>query len=182
VHPTYHPCRNLWGVARVRPFLHLTPYSSPDHIIICARQLLIEPLPQYQRRSHHFTTFTELSTANPMSSFPSLSSDDVEGLVTDGGLKRCAYITLLTRDSYVPGVVALIKSLRLVASQYPLVVMYTADTLSVQAVTKLRCEGCVMRQTERFIPGMLACNLIAYILHFHNHLTDNRQCSHLIPV
>ncbi|KAL4442954.1 hypothetical protein ABPG77_008445 [Micractinium sp. CCAP 211/92] len=66
---------------------------------------------------------------------------------------RFAYATLLTRDGYLPGVQALARSLRGVGSRHPLLVIYTADTLSSAAVAALEAEpGCEPLAVERYVP------------------------------
>jgi hypothetical protein len=39
--------------------------------------------------------------------------------------RKAAYVTLLTRDSYLPGALTLHYTLKLVQSQYPLVILFT---------------------------------------------------------
>lgn len=66
-----------------------------------------------------------------------------------------AYVTLLTRDSYLPGVQCLARSLRRVGAQYPLVVMVT-NTLSEGGVEVLKQEGCAVHVVPRLGPGATA--------------------------
>ncbi|PRW56181.1 glycosyl transferase [Chlorella sorokiniana] len=66
---------------------------------------------------------------------------------------RFAFVTLLTRDSYLPGVQALARSLAAVQTAHPLLVMYTADTLSPSAVAALQQEPvCRPLAVERYSP------------------------------
>lgn len=60
--------------------------------------------------------------------------------MTKGVAKSCAYVTLITRASYLAGVVILAHTLRKHGSQYPLVVLYT-PTLSDNALQALRLEA-----------------------------------------
>ncbi|GAB4820707.1 hypothetical protein N2152v2_007753 [Parachlorella kessleri] len=69
---------------------------------------------------------------------------------TEGG-KKFAYVTLLTKDNYLPGVQALLRSVRLVGGSYPFIVLYTKG-VSQSAVDALRQEGCVMQFAEQFQP------------------------------
>jgi hypothetical protein len=70
---------------------------------------------------------------------------------------RFAYITLLTRDSYLMGVQALSRSLAAVKARHPLLVMYTPATLSQSAVDALRAEPCQLLPVDRYVPaGALA--------------------------
>ena len=65
---------------------------------------------------------------------------------------KVAYVTLITRDSYLPGVLALRRSLLTTNCRHPLLVMYAPDTLSAEATAVLSGEGCVMRPVRRFAP------------------------------
>lgn len=62
-----------------------------------------------------------------------------------------AWIVLLTRPSYLPGVVLLAHSLRLVHSQYPLVVAVT-PSLPAYAVDVLFDSGCRVKYIEPIRP------------------------------
>lgn len=66
---------------------------------------------------------------------------------------RYAYVTLLTKDAYLPGVQALHRSLRLVGARHPIIVLYTAG-VGDAALGALREdeEGGVLllRYTEQF--------------------------------
>ncbi|KAK9771771.1 hypothetical protein SCAR479_11559 [Seiridium cardinale] len=76
-------------------------------------------------------------------------------MTTDDGLKRCAYATLITRASYLAGVVILAHTLRQHGSQYPLVVLYT-PSLSEDALHALRLEAdesnIILRKSELLLP------------------------------
>lgn len=59
----------------------------------------------------------------------------------------------LRRDTYLPGVQALARSLAAVQAAHPLLVMYTADTLSCSAVAALQQEpGCQPLAVQRYSP------------------------------
>ncbi|GAB4820789.1 hypothetical protein N2152v2_007835 [Parachlorella kessleri] len=66
---------------------------------------------------------------------------------------KFAYVTLLTRDSYLLGAQCLARSLRAAGSRFPLVVLYTPDTLSSSACGILRQEGCQLLPVERYHPA-----------------------------
>ncbi|KHD06511.1 hypothetical protein PN36_08250 [Candidatus Thiomargarita nelsonii] len=51
-----------------------------------------------------------------------------------------AYITLVTNDNYIPGVIALAKSLRYVNATRSLIVCYTASVTQIQAISNLGIE------------------------------------------
>ena len=57
-------------------------------------------------------------------------------------MNKNAYVTLVCGDSYVPGALALAKSLRNVNSQAPLVVMYRDNGLDL---SDLESEGCLLQ-------------------------------------
>lgn len=56
-------------------------------------------------------------------------------------MSKRAYVTLITRSSYLPGVVILAHTLRKHHSPYPLVVFYTVPTLDESAVEALGIES-----------------------------------------
>jgi inositol 3-alpha-galactosyltransferase len=60
--------------------------------------------------------------------------------MASGAVKKYAYATLITRASYLAGVVILAHTLRKHGSQYPLIVLYT-PTLSENALQALRLES-----------------------------------------
>ena len=51
-----------------------------------------------------------------------------------------AYITLVTNDKYIPGVIALAKSLRYVNATRALIVCYTTSVTQIQAISNLGIE------------------------------------------
>ncbi|KAK8087444.1 glycosyltransferase family 8 protein [Apiospora phragmitis] len=79
--------------------------------------------------------------------------------------QRHAYVTLITRASYLAGVVLLADTLRRHGSQYPLVVLYTPK-LSADAVRALELEeprqNMILRRCEYLLPpGDAQITLIA---------------------
>lgn len=62
-----------------------------------------------------------------------------------------AYVTLLTKPSYLAGILVLDHSLRSVGSKYPLVVMVTTG-LSKDARNVLERRGIDMRNIETLLP------------------------------
>lgn len=57
--------------------------------------------------------------------------------------KKVAYVTLFSNDAYLHGVLALCRSLKLVHSRYPLLVLHTAS-VSLSATRCLEVEGCTL--------------------------------------
>lgn len=63
------------------------------------------------------------------------------------------YLPLMARrDSYLPGVQCLVRSLRAGGACHPLLVLYTPDTLSAGAAAALQAEGCAMTAVQRYAP------------------------------
>lgn len=58
-----------------------------------------------------------------------------------------AYVTLVDTDNYVIGVQVLKRSLEIVESKYPLIVMYTG-TISQSGITNLTESGCILARVE----------------------------------
>jgi len=71
------------------------------------------------------------------------------------GVKNYAYTTLITRSSYLAGVIILAYTLRKQKSQYPLVVLYT-DALTEDSVAALQHESkklnLVLKKIEALVP------------------------------
>ena len=61
--------------------------------------------------------------------------------------QRAAFVTLITDDSYLPGVVALSKSLRATATKYPLHILTTC-AVSRASIFHLRRLGTVSEVPE----------------------------------
>jgi hypothetical protein len=72
-----------------------------------------------------------------------------------GNTKNYAYTTLITRSSYLAGVIILAYTLRKQNSQYPLVVLYT-DALTADSVAALQHESkklnLILKKTEALVP------------------------------
>lgn len=51
------------------------------------------------------------------------------------------------------GVQALARSLLAAQAQHPLLVMYTPDSLSLEAVAALQLEACQLLPVERYVPA-----------------------------
>jgi alpha-N-acetylglucosamine transferase len=64
-----------------------------------------------------------------------------------------AWVTLLTHSSYMPGVLALGRSLKNVGSQYPLIIMVT-DTVEGELRSQLTAEGHLLQSIERLDPKL----------------------------
>eukprot|EP00887_Chlorella_sp_A99_P002734 scaffold6.g2734.t1 len=60
--------------------------------------------------------------------------------------RPCAFLTLLTRDSYLPGVQALARSLHAVGTRHPLLVMHTGALTPEAAAALAREPGCHLVQ------------------------------------
>ncbi|KAL4457668.1 hypothetical protein ABPG75_012533 [Micractinium tetrahymenae] len=63
--------------------------------------------------------------------------------------QRFAYVTLLTKDAYLPGVQALYRSMQVVGCRYPLIVMFTKG-VSQAALDAVSREGMTLYFTEQF--------------------------------
>ncbi|ORX95088.1 glycosyl transferase 8 family protein [Basidiobolus meristosporus CBS 931.73] len=63
-----------------------------------------------------------------------------------------AWVTLLTRDEFLDGVRVLARSLRMVNTMYPLVVIHTS-TVSPKCLGTLSREGCITREVEFINPN-----------------------------
>ena len=119
------------------PLLQLAPLALPAKQVTCLASS---------------SSSESLAPATPAVEDLSASGAAAE-LAPAGSGRRCAYVTLLTRDSYLMGAQALARSLAARHSRHPLLVMYTADTLPQAAVAALRREGCHMLAVERYVPA-----------------------------
>lgn len=63
--------------------------------------------------------------------------------------QRFAYVTLLTKDAYLPGVQALYRSMQVVGCRHPLIVMHTKG-VSQAALDAVSSEGMTLYFTEQF--------------------------------
>jgi inositol 3-alpha-galactosyltransferase len=64
---------------------------------------------------------------------------------------KFAYVTLFSQDPYLPGVVALERSLKRVDTMYQLIVIIT-PTVTSEAISTVQTEGCLVRMVETFRP------------------------------
>ncbi|EKX41825.1 hypothetical protein GUITHDRAFT_112244 [Guillardia theta CCMP2712] len=65
--------------------------------------------------------------------------------------KSYAYVTLLTRDPYLPGVVALLHSLKKTKAKYPVLCVVGAD-VSKEARAEIEMFGGIVREFDKFLP------------------------------
>lgn len=63
-----------------------------------------------------------------------------------------AWVTLLTNDDYLPGVLALGTSIQILKSKYPLVVM-VPSTLSINTTSILHQNGLILRKIDSIYPS-----------------------------
>ncbi|CAF1494079.1 unnamed protein product [Didymodactylos carnosus] len=80
---------------------------------------------------------------------------------------RHAWLTLLTNDKYVPGLLALTRSLKRANTSYPLVAMITLDSASQESQQSILNEGCLLRPIEGLFPEYDKTNL-AFELFIHS--------------
>lgn len=66
--------------------------------------------------------------------------------------ERRAWITLLGTEDYLPGVLALARSLKRASSIYPLVVMLNENDISDETKNLITNEGCSIRFIEKLYP------------------------------
>ncbi|EKX47475.1 hypothetical protein GUITHDRAFT_106915 [Guillardia theta CCMP2712] len=78
----------------------------------------------------------------------SVDSMDVSAMRKEN---RYAYVTLLTRDPYLPGVCALLYSLKQVNTKYPVICVVTKD-VTQKAREEIELFGGVVREVEKFLP------------------------------
>ncbi|KAL4541123.1 hypothetical protein Ndes2437B_g05508 [Nannochloris sp. 'desiccata'] len=73
---------------------------------------------------------------------------------------RFAYVTLLSHDDYLPGVLALHRSCIQNQIQHPLIIM-TTSSVSSDSLTTLRKEGCKIREVASYHPdGIEKCHYV----------------------
>lgn len=65
--------------------------------------------------------------------------------------EKNAWVTLITKDSYLPGVIALVKSVQKTSSIYPFVVMYT-NNVSEDSKNVLKLMNCELYETTPLYP------------------------------
>lgn len=86
---------------------------------------------------------------------------------------NAAYVTLLTKDAYLPGTLVVDQCLRSVGSKYPLVVMVT-PTLSQEARVLLKKKGIVMKNVDPLLPSDGVHKLAAHDSRFADTWTKLR--------
>lgn len=86
---------------------------------------------------------------------------------------RFAFVTLLTKISYLPGTLVLDYGLRAVNSRYPLVVMVT-PSLPDEARAALRNRGILMREVQPLRPLQGTHVLVAHDARFADTWTKLR--------
>ena len=87
--------------------------------------------------------------------------------------RKAAYVTLLTKDSYLPGALTLDYSLKSVRSQYSLVVLVT-PTLPRKTKDILIRNGIRFREIQPLRPGDRQCVLAEYDERFADTWTKLR--------
>jgi len=92
---------------------------------------------------------------------------------------RGAYVTLLTKASYLPGTLVLDYSLRSVNSQYPLVVMVT-PSLPDAAKAVLHERGILMREVDSLHPRKGNHVLAAHDIRFTDTWTKLRYVVYFV--
>lgn len=86
---------------------------------------------------------------------------------------KAAYVTLLTKSSYLPGTLVLDHGLRAVKSKYPLVVMVTRE-LPKEARDALRKRGILIREVDHLQPAEGRHTLAAHDARFADTWTKLR--------
>ncbi len=87
--------------------------------------------------------------------------------------RKAAYVTLLTRQSYLPGALVLGYGLRSVKSKYDLVAMIT-PSLSTDVRNILQKQGIILREVESLKPDAGKHNLNHYDSRFEDTWTKLR--------
>ena len=87
--------------------------------------------------------------------------------------RQHAYVTLLTNNSYLAGILVLNCGLRAVNSKYPLVAMVT-PSLPADARSVMRGQGIVLREVESLKPNAGKHDLNAYDVRFSETWTKLR--------
>lgn len=66
--------------------------------------------------------------------------------------EKKAWVTLITKDSYLPGVIALSKSLKLSNTKFPLIVMTIKDKLSTNTIEEIKKYGGILYEVNPLYP------------------------------
>jgi hypothetical protein len=91
---------------------------------------------------------------------------------------NAAYVTLLTKNAYLPGALIVDECLRSVGSQYPLVVMVT-PTLPQEARDVLRKKGIIIKDVDPLRPGDGTHQLAAHDSRFADTWTKLRYVNRI---
>jgi len=90
--------------------------------------------------------------------------------------RNAAYVTLLTKNAYLPGALVVDQCLRSVGSKYPLVVMVT-PTLPQEARDVLKKKGIIMREVAPLLPSDGVHKLAAHDSRFADTWTKLRYAN-----
>ncbi|CAF3765943.1 unnamed protein product [Rotaria sp. Silwood1] len=74
---------------------------------------------------------------------------------------RCAWVTLICNDEYLPGVLALVRSLKRSKTIYPLVVIIVEDNVSQDAQQQIKNEECSIKYVQGLYPNQELSDLAA---------------------
>lgn len=80
-------------------------------------------------------------------------------------VERRVWLTLLGSENYLPGVLALARSMKRANSIYPLVVMMNKDDISEETQNIIANEGCLIRFIERLYPNSTTGLAFEYLYH-----------------
>ncbi|KAG5648093.1 hypothetical protein DXG03_007128 [Asterophora parasitica] len=95
--------------------------------------------------------------------------------------RKAAYVTLLTKTSYLAGTLVLDYGLRAVNSEYPLVVMVT-PSLPKDARDVLQKRGILTREVDTLEPETGAHTLAAHDARFADTWTKLRNMDELMDI
>lgn len=87
--------------------------------------------------------------------------------------RAAAYVTLLTKNAYLPGTLVVHKSLVDVGSKYPLVVMIT-PAVPKEARDIMQRRGIVLVEVESLLPSKGSHNIADHDARFHDTWTKLR--------
>ena len=73
--------------------------------------------------------------------------------------KRCAWLTVLCNDEYLPGVLALARSFKRSKTIYPLIVLVVEDNVSKDVQQEILNEGCSIKHIKALIPKQQSSDL-----------------------
>jgi hypothetical protein len=90
--------------------------------------------------------------------------------------RNAAYVTLLTKDAYLPGALVVDLCLRSVGSKYPLVAMVT-PTLPQEARDILKKKGIIVKDVPPLLPSDGVHQLAAHDSRFADTWTKLRYAN-----